>query len=205
MCRKTITVRAEKIGDREKEEAGALSRLGRKLLSELFLQETGEPFREEDLSFGPQGKPGFFKRPEIEFNISHSGGWAVCALGDVPVGIDVQEQRPLHKQERLAEKILSSAEKTRYEVLGEQGRRAYLYDCWVEKEARVKGTGEGLSRSLDHLPEDGVYEKIELEEGYSCGIWMKEKRNLVIERIEKQEKEERIDETSDCTPRRSQL
>ncbi len=169
------------------------------------MQETGEFFREEDLSFGPQGKPGFFKRPEIEFNISHSGSWAVCALGDVPVGIDVQEQRPLHKQERLAEKILSSAEKTRYEVLGEQGRRAYLYDCWVEKEARVKGTGEGLSRSLDHLPEDGVYEKIELEEGYSCGIWMKEKRNLVIERIEKQEKEERIDETFDCTPRRSQL
>ena len=69
----------------------------------------------------------------------------------------------------------------------------------------MKGTGEGLSRSLDHLPEDGVYEKIELEEGYSCGIWMKEKRNLVIERIEKQEKEERIDETFDCTPRRSQL
>ncbi len=49
MCGKTITVRAEKIGDREKEEAGALSRLGRKLLSELFLQETGEFFREEDL------------------------------------------------------------------------------------------------------------------------------------------------------------
>ena len=62
MCGKTITVRAEKIGDREKEEAGALSRLGRKLLSELFLQETGEFFREERSVLWTAGKTGILQK-----------------------------------------------------------------------------------------------------------------------------------------------
>ena len=38
----------------------------------------------------PRGKPYFPDRPELCFSLSHSGPWALCALGDGPVGADVE-------------------------------------------------------------------------------------------------------------------
>ena len=40
------------------------------------------------LEKGPYGKPYLTGYPEIHFNISHSGGWAVCALASMPCGVD---------------------------------------------------------------------------------------------------------------------
>ena len=42
----------------------------------------------------PGGKPYFPDRPELCFSLSHSGPWALCALGDGPVGADVETVRP---------------------------------------------------------------------------------------------------------------
>ena len=49
-----------------------------------------------DISFGcgENGKP-FLIGSEIRFNISHSGEWVVCAVGDSDMGIDVEEIRAI--------------------------------------------------------------------------------------------------------------
>ena len=46
-------------------------------------------------SVTPAGKPYFPARPEFHYSVSHSGEWAVCAVGAVPLGVDIQVERPV--------------------------------------------------------------------------------------------------------------
>lgn len=41
-----------------------------------------------------EGKP-YFREGGVEFSISHSGQWAVCALSDTAVGVDIERIRPV--------------------------------------------------------------------------------------------------------------
>ena len=43
---------------------------------------------------GVHGKPQLKEYPHIFHNISHTAGLAACAIGDVSMGIDVEEIRP---------------------------------------------------------------------------------------------------------------
>ncbi len=40
------------------------------------------------------GKPRCVGHPEVHFNLSHSGGWILCALHGAPVGVDVEAASP---------------------------------------------------------------------------------------------------------------
>lgn len=42
----------------------------------------------------PEGKPYLAGSP-VEISLSHSGSWAVCALSDAPVGVDIEAIRPI--------------------------------------------------------------------------------------------------------------
>ena len=74
--------------DRKRSVAGEM--LARKAIAEwcgilaesivLGKTETGKPY--------PKDLP-------VEFNISHSGDMVVCAVDDKPVGIDIEEVRPI--------------------------------------------------------------------------------------------------------------
>ena len=91
----------------------------------------------------PGGKPFFPDRPEIHFNLSHSGPLALCAVGDAPVGADVEVIRP--RWEGLPRRVLSEGE---YRWFAGRGSRwADFYTLWTLKEARLKYEGTGLNRA----------------------------------------------------------
>ena len=94
------------------------------------------------LDRGDRGKPWFPERPERHFNLSHSGPYALCALGDAPVGADVEQVRP--RRPFLPEKALSPEEFSWFQTLG--GRWEDFYTLWTLKEAKVKCLGSGLDR-----------------------------------------------------------
>lgn len=50
----------------------------------------------EDIVFDKNkyGKP-FVKDFPIEFNISHSNDLVICAINDTPIGVDIEEVRPV--------------------------------------------------------------------------------------------------------------
>lgn len=68
-------------------------------LLRLVLERAGVPPEQQRFSAAPLGKPQLAGHPELQFSLSHSGCWAVCALAGTPVGVDV-EGPPLHPGHR---------------------------------------------------------------------------------------------------------
>lgn len=93
------------------------------------------------------GKPYFDGYREWQFNISHTSGMIAIAMSDKPVGIDIERTQ---KQDlRIAERFFTSSE---YNYINDpqtdEEKSIRLLRIWTEKEAYMKLTGEGMSRSL---------------------------------------------------------
>jgi len=132
--------------------------VGRQLLQQLYREETGEDCPK--ILTTPRGKP-YLEDVPLHFSISHTKKHAFCILAPHPVGIDAEEKdRKIDL--RLAEKILSDAERARYEQT--EDKQAALLRFWVLKEAAAKLTGEGLRGYPDHTdfdPDDPGIQEID--------------------------------------------
>ena len=117
---------------------------GRRLLRELYRQETGEPLPE--IRKTELGKP-YFPDSSWHFSISHTQKHAFCVLGRKNLAVDAEElDRKVHL--KLAEKILSRPEKEQYDAA--EDKSLALLTFWVLKEAEAKLTGEGLRIYPNH-------------------------------------------------------
>lgn len=117
----------------------------------------------EDIVFehGKKGKP-YAKGLPVYFNISHSGDYAVCAVSDCEIGIDIEKIKPVNM--RTAEKFATDGEKE------------YIYSCkngffeiWTLKEAYFKCIGTGLGKEIKNVcfevSQNGI---VCSESGYEC-------------------------------------
>ena len=87
------------------------------------------------------GKPCFSTCSEVEFNLSHSGDLALCALDSTPVGVDVQIIKDSWRA-ALPRRICSAEEFTWLEE--QEDLWTAFTTLWTLKEARAKYSGEGL-------------------------------------------------------------
>lgn len=112
-------------------------------LARLMLAESGGG-APEALRFAraANGKPSCPALP-LSFSLSHSGGYAACAVSARPVGIDLEGIRPL-RPALLG--ILSEEERA---WVGDDAAR--FARLWTAKEAMLKCRGAALG-SLRHLP-----------------------------------------------------
>lgn len=134
---------------------------------ELFLADTlTEAYQKlkEQLVYGTHGKPALSDSFFPHFNISHSGKYAVCALSEVPCGIDIQEKKEL-RNHRIFEKILS--EKEQNEVLFSTDKAAAFYKYWARKESFLKLTGQGITVDLREISKPVWQEDFTLKEAYA--------------------------------------
>ena len=116
----------------------------RALLRQLYDAHVGGEMPE--ISTTALGKP-YFAESSWHFSISHTKNHAFCVLAPYPVGIDAEEKdRKVNL--RLADKILSPAERSRFEAA--QDKQAALLRLWVLKEAAAKLSGEGLRGYPSH-------------------------------------------------------
>lgn len=105
---------------------------------------------EEPLIREPSGKPRLAAHPAIEFNLSHSGEWAVCALDCSPVGVDIQQIRNAN-METLAARYFTATERAWMQSLPVAERQTAFFRLWAAKESVLKARGEGL-RGLRTVP-----------------------------------------------------
>ncbi len=93
------------------------------------------------------GKPCLKNTPNFHFNLSHSGQWVVCAVSNVPVGIDIEEIVPIDL--KIAIRFFAKEEIKDLFSLVEPERLPYFYDLWTLKESYIKAIGKGLSIPLN--------------------------------------------------------
>lgn len=102
------------------------------------------------------GKPCFADLPGLEFNLSHSGSLALCALDRRPVGVDIQ----VVKQWRpgLPGRVCAPEELAWLE--GAEELWPAFTALWAMKESRVKCTGRGIRERLSGIrvpiPQPGI-------------------------------------------------
>ncbi len=153
-----------------------------KLLLKRGLQDFGLSLSLEDLEYTVYNRPCF--KNGIDFNISHSGQYVVCALSDSNiVGVDIEEIKPIDIrdfknswQERELEAIQNSSD---------QQREFYKY--WTRKEAVIKADGGGLNLPLREIDVTNNFVLVRNKrwflqrvpfDGYSCYIAVDEEKEL---------------------------
>lgn len=97
------------------------------------------------------GKPALApgQSSDLDFNVSHSADVAVVAISRAgQVGVDIEAIRSLPDRDDLARGIFTDAEYAALRALPFDLRDLGFFNGWTRKEAFVKATGEGLSRSL---------------------------------------------------------
>ncbi|WKZ47160.1 MAG: 4'-phosphopantetheinyl transferase superfamily protein [Anaerolineales bacterium] len=100
-------------------------------------------------SVNEYGKP-FLTDHELEFNLSHSGDYALIAVTrGRNVGVDVEQIRAEVEIEELARRNFSPREVSELMALPPEQRLSGFYNCWTRKEAYIKAQGLGLSLPLD--------------------------------------------------------
>lgn len=99
-----------------------------------------------NFSYNQFGKPYLSDYSDIHFNISHSGGWVVCAVGDAPIGVDV-EQIDSVRYEVI--ECFTVAEQIFIRQCISQGNLDVSLKLWTLKESYIKAIGKGLNIPLN--------------------------------------------------------
>lgn len=113
------------------------------------------------LDYGEHGKPRLVSprgggragdTAPFFFNLSHSGGLALCAVGQLgEIGVDIERIRPLSYPGPLARDHLSPEEWRLRSDWETKAARPEFFRIWARKESILKAAGLGLSRPLSRV------------------------------------------------------
>lgn len=118
--------------------------VARGILRGLLSGFTGVPANKLRFQYGTNGKPSLADH-EINFNVSHAAQLAVFAFApDRPVGIDLENERPVRRLLDVAQRFLSEEEMRSLAATPPAERDASFLKSWVIKEARLKAEGRGI-------------------------------------------------------------
>jgi len=126
------------------ERDGKLS-LGAELLLNYGLSQLAPLFPRPAAYFvDANGKPRL-AGSKLNFNLSHSGTYAACAICDRPVGVDVELEVEIELD--IARKFFHPDEYRH--IAGSDDPTKSFFKYWVLKESYLKAVGLGLGRELD--------------------------------------------------------
>lgn len=143
-----------------KNESAKKQSLGATLLLNTAMAEENGAKPPLEVSYGEFGKPYLTDYPGIHINIAHSGEYAVCAVSDTEIGVDIQYMRDFN--EAVMRRCFTEKEiKT---VKSAEDQKGAFYDLWVRKESFAKAVGKGLYlplREISVIDDRIIYENKE--------------------------------------------
>lgn len=105
--------------------------------------------------YGPAGKPALadeFAASGLNFNLAHSGNLAAVAVTrDRPVGIDIEQIKPLNDAEQIVARFFSAAVRASFQKLPRGQRMAAFYNLWTRQEAWLKAAGQGMAEGFNDM------------------------------------------------------
>lgn len=112
------------------------------------------PVRAADWTFGvgEWGKPfiaGPVVHPPLWFNLSHTGGYVVCAVARMAVGVDVEQETRRADFAEVSQRFFAPGECEYLRGLPPELRRGAFFRIWTRKEAYIKADGRGLAVPLE--------------------------------------------------------
>lgn len=129
---------------------------GRLLLKKMIKERYGkEDFK---LGFNENGKP------VLDFcfiSISHSGDYAVCAVADLPVGVDIEHMGGFKKREKYM--LFTPLES---EYINRKDSEDRFYTLWTRKEAYIKAKGGILADAAKTELVTGGFSLLNLYDGF---------------------------------------
>ncbi len=118
---------------------------GRAMLRALLARRLGCSPDELVFTLGERGKPAL-DGPGPGFNLSHSEGRAVIAIGEMPhLGVDIEGYDRQVDLEGLARRCFRDSEIAWMHAFPPPERHLAFFRIWTAKEARMKASGEGFA------------------------------------------------------------
>ena len=119
--------------------------VARGILRTLLAGFTGKSAEKIRFRYGSSGKPSLQDHDSIHFNISHSADLGLFAFSpDRPVGVDVENERPVRRLLDVAQRFMSEDELRTLVDAPPAERDAAFLRSWVVREARLKAEGKGV-------------------------------------------------------------
>ncbi|WGJ15847.1 4'-phosphopantetheinyl transferase superfamily protein [Methylocapsa sp. D3K7] len=143
----------------------------RAILRTLLSEAASVPANQILFAEGPQGKPGLAGIKGPQFNVSHSGSWALIGLSDRrPIGVDIELTRNSGDELDLARSFFSDAEYRTLERLEDGARLQSFYKIWTCKEAVLKAIGAGISAHLKDFSVEWTSDRYAIIPECSCPL-----------------------------------
>ena len=112
-----------------------------------------------EFNYSENGKP-YLEGSDVDFNVSHSGGWVVLGFGrNRNIGVDVEQIKREMAVLSIASRYFTPEEAKVIQDADDQ--HGTFFKLWARKEAYVKACGSALFRELSSFAvplEDGVKE-----------------------------------------------
>jgi len=125
---------------------------GRGALRAILEQYSDARAAELRFDYLTNGKPAFaqdFASAGIHFNLAHTEDLALVAVTRIGlVGVDVECVRPVKDVDELVARFFSARENELFQKVPDDQKPAAFFNLWTRKEAMLKATGEGITRSL---------------------------------------------------------
>jgi 4'-phosphopantetheinyl transferase len=121
----------------------------RALLRCIIANQTGLTNSEISLSLNKNNKPHLASNRTFHFNLSHSNDYAIIAISNMAVGIDLEYLNNKFEFEDVMPSIFNTREIET--VLLNQNKLYLFYKIWTRKEAVVKATGKGINNFLTEI------------------------------------------------------
>lgn len=117
-------------------------------LRRLLADRLGRPAAALAFGAGPHGKPFLIADGEpsgLHFNVSHSAGRGLVAIGAAAVGVDIECLERNADFDLVARGVFTAVEQTALGARAGAERVALFFRLWTVKEALIKARGSGFA------------------------------------------------------------
>ena len=122
----------------------------RALLKLILSIKTGLKINDIHFKKDENKKPHLISDRSIHFNVSHSEDYAIIAVANHQIGVDVEFISRNFEYQDILSHVFSDFEINT--VLSAKNSKNTFYKLWTRKEAFVKATGDGITDSLKNIP-----------------------------------------------------